>query len=204
MGNKKEPWYLSMPVILISFIFYPVGIVLLIMRLSRKNLRYETIEKTQLIGGIGLFLFGILGSIIYISEGTFQYLWITLLLFMLPGGLLAYFGFKRKKKLKEYSLYLDYINARKKITLDSLCSKLNVTYDNAVNVLTEMLKVGIIEGYLTDDELILSSNTKNNNNIQEEIKSKETKIVKCKECGAKNTLFVGEQKECEYCGTILQ
>ena len=25
----------------------------------------------------------------------------------------------------------------------------------------------------------------------------------CPECGAKNTVIVGQTKECEYCGTIL-
>jgi len=35
----------------------------------------------------------------------------------------------------------------------------------------------------------------------QEIK-KETKIIKCKSCGAKNTLIAGKTKECEYCGTI--
>ena len=37
-----------------------------------------------------------------------------------------------------------------------------------------------------------------------ETKKKEVKIVKCKSCGAKNTVVEGETKECEYCGTLLQ
>ncbi len=40
------------------------------------------------------------------------------------------------------------------------------------------------------------------NETQEE--EKQTKVVKCKECGAKNTIVIGETKECEYCGSLLQ
>ena len=32
----------------------------------------------------------------------------------------------------------------------------------------------------------------------------DTKKIKCKECGAKNTVVVGQTRECEYCGTLLQ
>lgn len=50
---------------------------------------------------------------------------------------------------------------------------------------------------------------KKNGQISQELvddaaQNKETKVVKCKECGAKNTIIVGQTKECEYCGTLLQ
>ena len=37
-----------------------------------------------------------------------------------------------------------------------------------------------------------------------EDKNSNTKVVKCKECGAKNTIVIGQAKECEYCGSLLQ
>ena len=97
---------------------------------------------------------------------------------------------------------MEYIRARKKIKIDTLCNKLNVDYDTATNTLADMINKGMINGYLEDNELIL--NGSNIDNEEKTTEKKETKIVKCKECGAKNTIVVGEKNECEYCGSLLQ
>ena len=86
-----------------------------------------------------------------------------------------------------------------------MCNNLNTPYDTTINILTEMISKKIIDAQLKDDKVILNGvyNPIENisiNNIEEK---EETKIVKCPECGAKNTVIVGQTKECEYCGTIL-
>lgn len=206
--NGKEPWYTSVVAIVIAMIcFWPVGCVFLYLRLSKSRNKYNIINMILLISTICLLFVGIVGMSVYFEEHEISNLWIALLMFIIPGMVCGYFWYKRRKKFKEYKKYLDYINARKKVKLDSLCNRLNVNYDTAVSNLTEIINNGFIDGYLTEDELVIKGIfeeefNKMENNTQPA--SRETKIVKCRECGAKNTIVVGQPKECEYCGTILQ
>ena len=201
--DNNEPWYTSVAAVVIALIFFwPVGLVFLYLRLIKTKGKYLTINYLLLIGSAFLILIGIIGLSAYFETYEISDLLLATLMFLIPGMLCAYSWYKRKKKYKEYKIYLDYINARKKVKLDSLCNRLNVNYDTAVSNLTEMINKGLINGYLTDDDLIV-----NGVNLADDLEDKivkETKVIKCKECGAKNTVVVGEHKECEYCGTLLQ
>ena len=202
--KEKEPWYTSIAAIVIALIFFwPIGCVFLCLRLGRNGNKYKTTNTFLLIGAIVLIFIGIVGMSTFFETFNMSDFWLALLMFLLPGGLCAYFWFRRKKKFKDYKIYLDYINARKKVKLDNLAQKLNVSLDTAVDTLTEMISKGLINGYLTDDALIINGISSDVVN-DEPVVPKETKVVKCKECGAKNTVIVGQTKECEYCGTVLQ
>jgi len=202
---KKNKWYLNIFVILFAFYcFFPIGFILLYLRLKEKMGKYKAINTLLIICGIGSILFGLIGVLALATSDGVKDLWVTLI-FIIPGSICAYFGFKRKSKIDGYKKYLDYINVRNRIQLEPLCDKLNIDIDSAINILTEMINLEMINGYLTDEELILKRDDSNTEVIQSiEPVKKETKIVKCKECGAKNNVIIGFAKECEYCGTILQ
>ena len=206
--EQKEPWYTSITAIVILLIcFWPIGLVLLYLRLIRTKGKYNTTSNLLLTGAIFLIFIGIVGLSAFFDTYDISDLLLATLMFLAPGGFCGYLWYKRRKKYAEYKIYLEYINARKRVKLDSLCNRLNVDYDTAVKNLTEMINKGLINGYLTDDDLIVNDIMVDEvDNLEVNIKSlsKETKVIKCKECGAKNTVVVGEHKECDYCGTILQ
>lgn len=205
--QNKQPWYTSIGVIIFAMMFFwPVGCVLLYLRWAKKNGKYKTINKILLIAAIVLLLIGVVGMSAFFDNHDAASLFVALFMFIIPGLVCGYFWYKRNSKLKKYNRYLEYINARKRTKIDELCHRLNIDYDTATSALTEMINKGLINGYLDENELIMNgSNDVLNDYIEERIvKKKETKIIKCKECGAKNTVVIGEKNECEYCGSLLQ
>ncbi len=205
--DYQQPWYKSIIVIIIAFIcFWPVGCVLLYLRWVSKDGKFKAINNVLLVCTILLLFIGFAGVIAFTESHDSSDLLLALLMFILPGGICGFFWYQRRNKIKGYNQYLAYIRARKKVKIDTLCNKLNVDYDTAVNALTDMINKGMIKGYLEDDELIIKYTNNDANNLMEEriTERKETKIVKCKECGAKNNIIVGEKNECEYCGSLLQ
>lgn len=205
--NKNNNWYYSIWFIVLMLIFFwPVGCVLLYLRWNKAKGKYCAINNTLLVSAIVLFLIGACGMTSYADTKEAEDLWLALIVFIIPGAICTFFWFKRKKDFKKYKMYLDYVSSRRKVKIDSMCNKLGVDYDTATNNLTYMINKGIINGYLADEELILSN--KDGNSDSQELPTptlkKETKVVKCKECGAKNTITVGEKNECEYCGSLLE
>lgn len=204
--NNKEPWYISFVTIIIAFIcFWPIGCALLYIRWQKKSGTYTAITRTLIACTIVLILIGIVGMSEFSSSNDSSDLILAIFLFIIPGAICGYFAWKRNNKSKIYNKYANYINIRKKVGIDELCNNLNTPYDTTINILTEMISKKIIDAQLKDDKVILNGvyNPIENisiNNIEEK---EETKIVKCPECGAKNTVIVGQTKECEYCGTIL-
>ncbi len=215
--NRKEPWYLSNTTIILSFIFFfylgpfGPGPILLYLRWLRKNGKYSASMKTLFIFAILLFFLGFCCFIAFVDSQDTESLWIAIVLFFVPALLCASAGFKKKAVLRGYKKYIDYINARDEVKIDSLCNNLQVNKSEAVAALTDIINKDIIKGYLTETEFKFpESNSFLNFNrstsavapvVEEE---KELKIVRCQECGAKNTVVEGEIKKCEYCGSLLQ
>ena len=172
------------------------------MKNQQNYVNYNKKTKRFLIFAIVLVIIGLSGISVYFDSYEFSDLILALFVFIIPGCICAYTWYKRKEKLKEYKNYLQYFNSRRKIKIDDLCNKFGKDYETVNDIITEIINLGMINGYIEDDELIL----KGNNKIEftEENTNKVTKIVKCKECGAKNTVIEGEKKECEYCGSVLQ
>ena len=163
---------------------------------------YNKKTNRLIIWAIILILIGFSGISVYFDSYEFSDLLLALLVFILPGCICACTFYKRKEKLKEYRQYIKYINSRRKIKLDDLSNKFGKDINTISDILSDMINIGMINGYLNDDELIVKG--KNNIELEEENINRETKVVKCRECGAKNTIVVGEKKECEYCGSTLQ
>ena len=207
MNEKEQPWYTSIVAVIIAMIcFWPVGCVLLYLRIINNKGKYRGNTYMLITLAVILILFGIVGLSVFFYGGDSSDFFLATLMFIIPGAVCAFFSYKRMKQLKIYKKYSDYISVRKKVEIEGICSKLNVDYDTAVSTLTDMISKDMIKGYLTENELIIGKQNSDNLevNYSEQTKKKEVKIVKCKSCGAKNTVVEGETKECEYCGTLLQ
>ena len=207
MINKKinEGWYTSVGAIILAFIFFwPVGIVLLYLRSIEKIGKYKVVSNTLLWCGIALAGFGILvmGTSAE-AEDFVSTVIIFFILCVLPGIILIGKGIKRKIKLKYYQKYLQCIGFKKKVSINYLSEKREIDKETVINDISDMIHKKIISGYINDyDELILDGYLE----YAEKMKKHEklTKVIKCEECGAQNSIVSGETSECEYCGTILQ
>ncbi len=202
-----KKWSTSMVAIVLSFwLFFPLGFFLVYIRLESKHGKYYAITKLLFWFGLIWGLFGLLYLMSSISEKDFisEYLSAGIFMFVIPGGLCFWFGNKRNTRMKVYDKYMMYISSRKKVKIDGLCNGVGVDYDTAIKMVEEMISKGFINGYLEDDELIIKTTNQVTQEFTDDIiQNKETKVVKCKECGAKNTVIVGQASECEYCGTFL-
>lgn len=205
--SNKEKWYLSTWFIIISMIcFWPVGLVLLTLRVVGIKKNYKSITNFMFVTGIILLILFVLFAFSSIGDADYMDLFIGLsVIFLLPGSLLFIFGLKRRKKLKIYEQYLDYINFKNKISITTLCNKLGTTSDVITKTLREMISQGIIDGYINEsDYFILKDTSTVYSSTENRYDSKdEIVVVKCQECGATNKVIVGKSTECEYCGTIL-
>lgn len=203
-----KKWSTSIVAIILAFwLFFPLGFVLVYIRLKDKYGKYYAITKELFWTGLIWAGFGLLYLGLSITEQNFisEYLPAGLFAFVIPGIICFLFGNKRNEKMKTYDKYITYISSRKKVKIDGICNSVGVDYDTGLKMLEEMISKGFIDGYLEDDELIMKRIGETTKNlIDDELQHKETKVVKCKACGAKNTLIVGQAKECEYCGTLLQ
>lgn len=167
---------------------------------------YKKKQKKYLVGAILLLLIGLAGLSTFFESYELSDLFLALIVFILPGGWCASKWYKGKNKFQEYEKYLDYIKARKRVSIDNLCNKFGVDFDYMTTIASEMISNGLINGYLTDDEIILNGAKNIDVKALDDriIKNRETKVVKCRECGAKNTVVVGERHECDYCGTMIE
>ena len=192
-------------IILAFIIFWPVGCILLYLKWRMELGKYKAFSRALFITGIGIFLFGLLSVAVFIDSKEIENVIISIIIFVTPGMLLMLWSRNRNKKIEKYNKYLNYINVRRKVEIDEMCNMLEVNLDDAISDLTKMINIGLINGYLTNNELILNNviDINTNKESSQEKEQKEIKIVKCTSCGAETKLENGEKKECEYCGTIL-
>ena len=197
-------WHTSIGVIIFAFIFFwPMGLVLLYLRIAEKKGKYKMRANTLFWTGVTLILFVAFLSAIQAGEDDPTLLPGLFVLFVIPGSIMIAVGTKRKLKLKKYEKYIQCMGGKKRMSIESIAEKRKVDIDTAINDILDMINKNIINGYIDDyNELILEGYLENNENMRRYIKT--VRVVKCKECGAQNSVRESSTVECEYCGTILQ
>lgn len=213
--NEKPGCLYSWPVIIIAlFIFWPVGLFLLIRRFS--------IDKKTAIGvggkglkgvGIGLAIFGAIGFIGCITDNSGDSVGgaITALFFVAGGVALILRAKKVKRDAEDVKKYLSIIVNGNERQLDAIASSMGKSYDDVKNDIQNIINKGYLKNaYINEGtrEIVLPNN---NTVIQSDFAtdsgvaatSMTSKIVACSCCGANNTI-VGETGECEYCGSPIK
>lgn len=208
--NGKLGCLYSWPVIILALcIFWPVGIFLIIKRVSVD--KKTAMGAGKLIGGIGIASYCIagIGFIACLSDGFGSDDIGMILFFGIAGFALQKVSQKIKREAEDVKKYLSVIVNGNERQIDVIASSMGKSYDVAKNDIQKLISKGYLKNaYINEGtrEVVLP-----NNNIQEQVgtmtnttaNNVTTKIVACPCCGANNTIM-GDMGECEYCGSPLK
>lgn len=199
----------SWPVIILALcIFWPVGIFLIIKRVSVD--KKTAMGAGKLIGGIGIASYCIagIGFIACLSDGFGSDDIGMILFFGIAGFALQKVSQKIKREAEDVKKYLSVIVNGNERQIDVIASSMGKSYDMAKNDIQKLINKGYLKNaYINEGtrEIVLPSIIQEQSGDMANTASGnvETKIVACPCCGANNTI-VGDMGECEYCGSPLK
>ena len=212
-NNQNQKSGISWPVIIIAFIFFwPLGIVLLILRSRNKTETYTIWKRTRVIGWI-LLIIGILFVIVFIADiaDGYHYEHLGDVIFMLALGLgFAIGGIatlttskKQRAKSDRYKMYINFIINNEIEDIADIAHKMNISIAAVINELTTMISKGFLGTYIID----VKANRvfcPNKERIKQEEKERNTRVVICSNgCGASNVINTPVGR-CEYCQSPIQ
>lgn len=208
--NGKVGCLYSWPVIILALcVFWPIGIFLIVKRVSVD--KKTAMGAGKLINGIAIASYCIagIGFVACLGDG-FGSDDITMILFFgIAGFALQKVSQKIKKDADDVKKYLSVIVNSNEKQIDVIASSMGKSYDVAKNDIQKLINKGYLKNaYINEGtrEIILPNNNVGGqagtvvNNTTVNVA---TKIVACPCCGANNTI-IGNVGECEYCGSPLQ
>lgn len=199
----------SWPVIILALcIFWPVGIFLIIKRVSVD--KKTAMGAGKLIGGIGIASYCIagIGFIACLSDGFASDDIGMILFFGIAGFALQKVSQKIKREAEDVKKYLSVIVNGNERQIDVIASSMGKSYDVAKNDIQKLINKGYLKNaYINEGtrEIVLPNIIQEQSGDMTNTSSVnvETKIIACPCCGANNTI-VGDIGECEYCGSPLK
>ncbi len=206
--NGKVGCLYSWPVIILALcIFWPIGIFLIVKRVSVD--KKTAMGAGKLINGIAIASYCIagIGFVACLGDG-FATEDITMILFFgIAGFALQKVSQKIKKDADDVKKYLSVIVNGNEKQIDVIASSMGKSYDVAKNDIQKLINKGYLKNaYINEGtrEIILpNSNVQEQIGVSTNVTNATTKIVACPCCGANNTI-IGNVGECEYCGSPLQ
>ena len=216
----KISFIYSWPAIILAlWLFWPVGIFLIIKRVSID-------KKASLVSGR---IFGILGIIMYVITAFFglcvficltdmsdpsnaevlPIFLVMAIIFGIGGFALQKVSKRIKREAEDIKKYLSVIVNGNERRIDMIASSLGKSCEVTKNDIQKLIQKGYLKNaYINEakQEVVLASdNTQNQvvtNTENTDVNKAAAKIVACQCCGANNTLFA-DSGECEYCGSAL-
>ena len=211
MNNTVKKLY-SWPVIILAlFIFWPVGLYLIIKRTSID--KKAAMGSVKLIKGLGIAscCMAGLGFLVSVTDGFDSGDVGAIIFFAAAGAALLYLANKNKKDAAAIKQYLNIIINGGEKQLDSIAATVGKPYDIVKKDIQMMIDKGFLKkAYINENtrEVVLPSAphavaSTNNSDSDMPATASKTRIVNCPCCGAGNTV-TGELGECEYCGSPLK
>lgn len=210
-NNGKVSFWYSWPVIILALCFFwPIGLYLIIKRVSLDKTAAvkNSSGKGLKITGIVLIVlggFGIIGSFDPFDFGS-----LVIFLFFIAGGIVLMNKTKKiqaeGESIKQYLSIVVNGNVRQ---LDAIASTTGKSYDVVHNDIKNMIDKGFLKNAYIDEgarEIVLPNTAPTTQNTVNTIANAapiQSKIVACSCCGANNTVL-GDMGECEYCGSPLK
>ena len=147
----------------------------------------------SLIGGFIIF-HGLIALVIAFN-------WITILIsivFTIVGLVLIIIELTRMPMYKRLPNYFACIADSKNGSLDAISASLGYPYETVVSDIEFLINRGILEKtYINHSRRLITSP------LIGEVILQDARRVLCPNCGATNEM-IGQTKECDFCGTVLQ
>ncbi|WP_100065488.1 zinc ribbon domain-containing protein [Miniphocaeibacter massiliensis] len=200
-------------IIILLFVFYPVGVALMLSKLHKERYNFiENAKSTTIIGwiltgmGIFLFLISLLGSTVdsnlYEDELASALVGILIIIapLIIPGIIMIREGKKYKKIGEKFNSYLYILEKNTDGNIDEIANSMNLDYEVVVDDLESLIRAGALIRCYVDRKQRKIKFMDNYNTLKNNTK-KEEKNQTCKNCGGSNPAGA---TECEYCGSELQ
>lgn len=214
MQKKSFSWGI---IALMFFLFFPIGIWMLVKKMTDEKFNYIKNGKSLkilawiLIGFAVMYLImGITGEL-ETEDGSSVVSGVIVMLMIFGGGgaFALYKAHSYIKKGTKYNRYVSIINSSNDMLIDNIAAAYPTTYEKATEDIQSMIDDGYFMNAYIDlnrRELIMPQRsvsvnvTVNQNTAHADAKPTS---VKCKNCGATNMVVPGTVNECEYCGSPL-
>lgn len=215
MKKKTFSWKY---VIVLTIFIWPIGLYFLVKKLiTDKTAAIKGTTAFKYVG-IGLFIFGLLGTLVSLTgqltqtvngqeaPATLEYTILStcLILIFMVGGVVVWI--KANKFSRQGILFKQYINMiiNSHITsIKDISSKMRKQVDDVCIDLEIMIQRDIFQGANIDysNYQIVLTELNTNSLTDKPIKRKN---ITCSSCGAQNEVIIKKESRCEYCGTILK
>ena len=214
MQKKSFSWGI---IALMFFLFFPVGIWMLVKKMTDEKFNYIKNGKSLkilawiLIGFAIIYLImGITGEL-EAEDGASVIGGVIMMLVIFGGGgaFALYKAHSYIKKGTKYNRYISIINSSNDTLIDNIAAAYPTSFEQAAKDLQSMLDDGYFMNAYVDlnrRELIMPPKAATVNVAVNQNTSPsygQPTSVKCKNCGATNTVVPGTANECEYCGSPL-
>ena len=214
MQKKTFSWGI---IALMFIVFFPVGIWMLVKKMTNEKFNYIKNGKSLKILAWILISFAVIYLIMLITgeleaEDGSSIVGSLIMMIMLFGGGGAFALYKAHSYIKKgtkYNRYVSIINNSNNTLIDTIAAAYPTTYEKAAEDIQSMIDDGYFMNAYIDlnrRELIMPQKSVSDNITVNQnpthIDAQPTSI-ECKNCGATNTVVPGAVNECEYCGSPL-
>lgn len=154
-------------------------------------------------------IFGLIGfSIEFSNPNEDLIVGILLGIFFIGLGFgLCFFGIKRFILSQKCNRLAKYVNTLGITSFYNLSQKMNTNMDKLHIYISESLARNLINGYVDyeSQKIILNNDKRNIMHTPSQDKTNYSRglVIKCKNCGAENTIINNQISNCEYCGSPL-
>lgn len=185
-------------------IFWPVGVFLLIRKLTTDKSAAMTSERPLSIAALVLMTLGIIYIILSFAD---QSMLLAAAVFGIPGIWLFFKSKQTKAAGAKYRKYIAIVINQNQTSIDNIASAMGVKYEQAAKDLQKMINAGYFTGAyidVTQREIVLARVAPPQTAQDFAIAQSSTIVVSCNSCGANNQVIHGRTSECEYCGSPIQ
>jgi hypothetical protein len=203
--QKGKSWKI---IVLFLFLFFPIGIYMVIQKLNIDTDNYIRNSRNATITGLAFFLIGISSFFTDNTDNTNSVdansdLSVVLMLCGI-GLFIILYTYKYKKRWEKYNKYLSVLKNIPNGSIDKISSLMGNTYDEVCRDIKDMKKRNLLRNTYIDYNYkrivgpIIGIETRKNMASNLKID-----VVKCINCGGINNLNETEGY-CEYCGSPLE
>ncbi len=203
-SKKKSP---SWVVIIILFIvFWPIGVFLMVKRISNDKLAAGKYSK--ILMGIGIFF--LFGAFVMLTQ------WISgetdafgFFFYLIGGSLIIYSSKRVKASGERYKKLIDIVINQQQHIIENIAVQMNLGYNETVKVLQKMIDKGYFVGAYIDHgnhEIVFANKSIKSvmKNVTPTQFTQKQKTIKCPNCGGNNIINIGQVCECDYCGSPIE